>query len=568
MPLRLPVHRRPKTNGPIGESEPSALPAGSVRRLTVGDVLMSGAGATVAALLVRLLLNVPTPAELFGDRFTVLIPLPLFSALLGVFGPGAKHLFFVSLLLGEWLMMSLAGLTYLRLQGILVRRGLLPIRSLGLWDLIVLPLCLWIVSAGILAPALGGGLFGSGLTGGIGMVLTSQLVPNVVFAGTLVWMLRREQSATGADAGQPSSVALSRRRLLRQAASALAIVAGGAVAWEAFSSGLASLFGFSGKQVARINASSQPGMIVPPPIPEYGAWTTVSGLTPEVTSARDFYYVSKNLVGDPQITTDTWQLQITGLVNTPYSLSYAELLALPRVEQYHTLECISNDVGGNLISNALFTGVRLADVLNRAGVRTGASEMIFHAADGYSDSLHLSQALDPDALIVFLINGEALPEAHGFPARLLIPGVYGMKNGKWLVSLELGPGGYTGYWEQQGWTREARVKLMSQIDVPRDGDFLTPHATFVAGVAYAGNRGVARVDVSTDGGRTWEPAVLRRPLGNLTWVLWEHRWSPLPGHYEIVVRAVDLQGLVQSSMYLPPLPSGASGYHAVNISVG
>jgi DMSO/TMAO reductase YedYZ molybdopterin-dependent catalytic subunit len=287
-----------------------------------------------------------------------------------------------------------------------------------------------------------------------------------------------------------------------------------------------------------------------------------------VTNTNDFYYVSKNLAADPQIDASSWNLQITGLVERPYSLSYDELRALPQIERYHTLECISNEVGGNLMSNARFVGASLADMLQHAGIKNGASDLIFHAADGYSDSLHMSQALDPRSLVVYEINGEALPQPHGYPARLLIPGLYGMKNGKWLSSLEVGSGSYTGYWEERGWTNEAHVKTMSRIDIPHANDLLLAKPMYIAGVAFAADRGIARVDVSTDSGQTWQTATLRRPLGNLTWVLWEYSWTPpASGTYIIAVRAVDGQGYVQQPTIAPPLPDGSSGYHAISVTV-
>lgn len=567
----LPGNPTNHDGGPAAtESAASGAPALTVgeRRPGVGDVLIAGALAAVAALLLRIVLNVPTPAEVYGDRLTVLLPLPLFSTLLGLFGPSAKHLYFVGLIVAEWLCTSLAGLVYLELRAALDRRWAAIPPRLGVLDIIALPVWLWVLSAGLLAPIIGGGIVGASLTGGVAGTALAQVAPDLVFAAVLLWMSRpirvtrasRNQSAGGGM--------VSRRRLLRQSGTALAIVAGGALAWEAVSSGLASLFGLSRPQVASMHLADVPVKIVPPPVPVYGSWASVSGLSPEVASAANFYYVSKNLVGDPRITSSSWQLEITGLVDTPYTLPYDALLSLPRVEQYHTLECISNVVGGNLISNALFTGTRLADLLNHAGIKAGASELVFRAADGYSDTLHLSQALNPDALVVYLLNGEPLPQAHGFPARLLIPGLYGMKNGKWLNSLELGPGGYNGYWEQQGWTREARVKLMSRIDVPHEGDLLTTRPAYIAGIAYSSDHGIARVDVSTDSGQTWSQATLRRPLGSLTWVLWEYLWAPTAGHTQIVVRTIDLQGNVQTPGYADPLPDGASGYHAVNVTVG
>ena len=193
--------------------------------------------------------------------------------------------------------------------------------------------------------------------------------------------------------------------------------------------------------------------------------------------------------------------------------------------------------------------------------------MIFKAADGYSDSLHLAQALNEQSLVVYLLNGQRLPTAHGFPARLLIPGLYGMKNGKWLTELSLASGSYQGYWEQRGWTPEAIVKLTSRIDTPHDGDLIIAGPTSVAGVAYGGAKGISRVDVSVDAGKTWTPAAMRRPLGALTWTLWEYAWTPTTGSYTLLVRAIDLDGNVQTYVPSPPLPDGATGYHAISVTI-
>ena len=292
----------------------------------------------------------------------------------------------------------------------------------------------------------------------------------------------------------------------------------------------------------------------------------MDGETSEVTPADEFYYVSKDILDDPRVDTKTWKLEIKGQVAHPYTLTYDQLKSLPRIERYHTLECISNEVGGNLMSNALFVGTSLADVAQRAGITAGASELIFTAADGYSDSIPLSLALDPRSLIVYAINGEQLPIPHGFPARLLVPGLYGMKNGKWLTSLTLGTGGYTGYWEERGWTRTANVKTTTRIDLPLDGDTLASRPTFITGVAYAADRGIARVDVSIDAGATWHAATLRRPLGALTWTLWEYPWRPEPGGYYIVARAVELNGDVQTPEEEAPIPNGATGYHVIHVT--
>lgn len=559
--------------------------------MPLGPALVAGAVSAVASFAVRLLLAVPTPAELYGDRATVLVPLPLFSKLLELFGTNAKHLFFYTLTIAAALLAALGGVLYWNARRlVLVRTGgrLGPV-TLGqtvTWvEAGALGLAMYAVALLVVSPALGAGFLGTQLAGGIGAALISLLFPVVAYALTFVSLIRRERSARwgGAAGGavrgdaanqEPAEGAgagrgYSRRRLLRSGIFAAVVIGGGALAWEFITSGLGNTFGLrpATSKAPRLNIHDVPERIVPPPTPTYGAWTPVADQTPEVTATDSFYYVSKNLDSDPNIKSGGWQLKVGGHVERSLTLSYADLKGLPRVERYHTLECISNWVGGPLMSNARFAGASLADLLNSAGIKAGASELIFRAADGYSDRLHLAQALDPRSLIVYEINGEPLPQAHGYPARLLIPGLYGMKNGKWLTSLEVGTGDYTGYWEERGWTREARVKTMARIDVPGDSDFVPARPGFIAGVAFAADRGIARVDVSTDGGETWQEAALRRPLGDLTWTLWELPWTPTPGGYYLVARAVEMDGSVQTPAEAPPLPDGASGYHVAHVTV-
>jgi DMSO/TMAO reductase YedYZ molybdopterin-dependent catalytic subunit len=561
------------------ESPPAATAADSPRAPQIVAVvaqpaLFAASLSLLVALLARFLLGRLTPAEVFSDRLTTLIPLPVFSRLLETFGPNAKHLFFGVLLLGEGALTAAAGCAYwYGRERVRRRRGARATPDTGtvatIIDAVLIFIILWLLSAAVFATLIGGGLFGSGMQGGVLGVLGSELLPNAAFAVAFALLARRAvvESAAHAEAAR-----ISRRRFLRQAGVAVAVVAVAAVAWDFITGGLSQLVGVGGPSEPEVNLGDVPSH-VPPPTPDYANWSPVSGQTAEVTPTSSFYYVSKNLTSDPQVDQQSWRLSIDGMVDAPYSLSYDALVALPQVQRYHTLECISNVVGGNLMSNALFTGTSLADVLNKAGVHAGASEMVFRAADDYSDRLHLAQALDPRSLIVYHINGQPLPQAHGFPARLLIPGLYGMKNGKWLTSLTVDAGDYTGYWEQQGWTREANVKMTARIDVPTSDQLLASTPTVIAGVAYASDHGIGRVDVSTDGGETFHPATfypatLRRPLGDLTWVLWQYNWTPPKGgRYVLIARAVDLAGDVQTPSEAPPLPDGSSGYHRISVLV-
>jgi DMSO/TMAO reductase YedYZ molybdopterin-dependent catalytic subunit len=535
------------------------------------QALIAGALAMGAALLARFVLQITTPAEVYAEALIRFVPLTIFSWLLGTLGPGAKHLFFGVVLIDAGIFGAAIGLLYCALRAFVLRRmgrtseDVLDSAVPTYAELPLVVLLLWLVTAGILAPVVGGGFFGAGFAEGVAGTLLTQLLPDVVFTLAFIWLLRatllvRPRAGETAEA----AMQVSRRRLLNRGLTAVVVAAGATLAWQFISSSL----GFSPTRRPPLNVGETPERIVPPPQPTYGPWTSLSGQTAEVTPTGNFYYVSKNFVNDPQVDGKTWKLTISGSVNNPVTLTYDELRALPVAERYHTLECISNEVGGNLMSNALFRGTRLADLLDYARIRPGANELIFRAADDYSDRLHLSQAMDPLSLIVYDINGAPLPQAHGYPARLLIPGLYGMKNGKWLTSLEVSSGDYEGYWETRGWTKEAKVKMTSRIDLPADGAVLTRKPTWIAGVAYAADRGIGRVEVSADAGATWNAATLRRPLGALTWVLWQYQWQPTAGSHVLAVRAIDLAGNVQTATGAPTLPDGASGYHAIQVLVG
>ncbi len=552
--------------------------------LATGPALVAAATGLFAAEVARVLFGFDTAAAVFGDRFTALIPLPVFSWLLSLLDGNAKHLFYIAMLIGQGLLTACVGATYWEIRRRLARRRHSesadaenahvdsPGPPLGFLDVVALVVLLWLLSTCVVSPLIGGGFFGVALSGGARAAITSQVIADVVFA--IVFSLRlndvlKAQAASAETPGDTAGHQLTRRRVLRRGLALAGILGAGALVVRALAPAIESLLGTGGSgSRPPLDVSSAPARITPPPVPVYSSWTDVAGETPEVTSTPNFYYVSKNLVNDPSINANGWHLTIGGLVDRPYTLSYAQLQALPQIERYHTLECISNDVGGNLMSNARFVGTSLASVLQAAGIRVDASEMVFTAADGYSDSLHLSQALDARSLIVYQINGGPLPQAHGFPARLLIPGLYGMKNGKWLTRLDLGAGGYEGYWEQRGWTREALVKMTSRIDTPHNADLLLERPTYIAGVAFAADRGISRVDVTLDAGKTWSPARLKRPLGDLTWVLWEYPWRPTRGQYVIASRAIDLDGRVQAPQQAPPLPDGASGYDAITVTVG
>jgi DMSO/TMAO reductase YedYZ molybdopterin-dependent catalytic subunit len=297
-------------------------------------------------------------------------------------------------------------------------------------------------------------------------------------------------------------------------------------------------------------------------------WTLVPGLSTEVTPVGRFYTVSKN-VFDPAVDARTWRLAVKGKVDRPYHLTLDDLRRLPAVTKPHTLMCISNEVGGDLISNAWWTGVPLRVVLESAGVQPGATKVVLRGRDGYSDSLPLTAALLDGTIVAYEMNGKPLERQHGFPARVLAMGLYGIKNVKWLAEVEVVDSDYKGYWQRRGWTDTAVYKTFSRIDVPGPSAALPRgERRWIAGVAFAGHRGVGRVELSMDGGRSWQPARLKPAMGDHTWILWAVEWTPpVPGRVTLMVRAVDGRGAVQPAGPAPPLPDGVEGFHSIETPV-
>jgi len=290
------------------------------------------------------------------------------------------------------------------------------------------------------------------------------------------------------------------------------------------------------------------------------------GVIPEpITPNDEFYLISKNFI-DPSVSEDDWTLEITGAVQNLTQLAYIDLLELQSVDQLTTLTCISNKVGGDLISNARWTGVPLATILASAGIRADASGIAIYAEDGYTESLPLSKALTASTMVVYLMNGEPLPKRHGHPVRLIVPGKYGIKNVKWVKKIELIGGEFKGYWQQRGWTQDATIKTMSRIDVPSSRAIVKRGPQEIGGVAFAGDRGISKVEFMTDG-VNWVEATLEQ-VAPLSWVIWRSTWNPTtPGAYSITVRATDGTGVLQTEDTAKPIPDGASGYHIVDVGV-
>jgi DMSO/TMAO reductase YedYZ molybdopterin-dependent catalytic subunit len=393
------------------------------------------------------------------------------------------------------------------------------------------------VLLGIL-PLLGAGFLGSNTAAGAGFASFSQLIGFWVYAAILDYFL------VEVAARHPEGFSLSRRQFLVGTASAVAF------AVLAFY-GLASL-------------AVRKGRLLFASIEEM--------LAKEVTPTSEFYVVTKN-VFDPDVAKASWSLSVGGLVSNPTAYDYValEALAAPAAstaaEEIVTLECVSNEVGGNLISTAKWNGVRLSSLLDAAGVDPTADWVVFTCADGYTAAVPMSTAMDPATILAIRMNDEELTKAHGFPARIIVPGLYGMFHAKWITRLEPVRGEFLGFWQQKGWTNRGQVHTTAIIATPGDSSVVRGDVP-IGGVAYAGDRGISAVQVSTDGGATWNDAMLYPRPSPLRWVLWRFDWSPpRSGSFRILARAVDGLGNPQEASPAGPFPNGATGYDSITLLV-
>ena len=290
-------------------------------------------------------------------------------------------------------------------------------------------------------------------------------------------------------------------------------------------------------------------------------------LSTAITPTDAFYRVSSNFRDPTGDGGDGWRLTVEGMVDRPLTLTLAELKALAGPDLAVTLNCISNEIGGPLISTGQWSAAPLAQLLQEASPQPGVVDVVFEGRDGYSDSVPIQKAMAPECHIAWGLNGEPLNDKHGAPARALIPGIYGIKIVKWLERITLVNQDYRGYWQDRGWTDDGTIKPISRIDVPVERAVLSAGTVTIGGIAWAGVRGVQRVEVSVDHEATWQIATLTAQPGPYAWVIWQLPWMATRGTWDIVVRLIDGTGAVQPNDGDPPLPDGASGWHRISVGV-
>lgn len=424
------------------------------------------------------------------------------------------------------------------------------------------------------------GAGGIGVFGGVGFLASLgdplsnpaiTIISVVVAVATGVWLLGRllDASARGHSTAVAPTGSTGLARMPDWSRRSFLVRAGG-VGVAAVAAGFVGRGLLEQQRVAPVGT----GPIAPPAsetvsalLPEADLAPSVPGLTPIVMPNDRFYRIDTALL-TPIVDTAGWSLRIHGLVDRETTLTWDELIELPMFEQYVTIACVSNEVGGDLVGNAKWTGVRLRDVLDLAGVQAAATQLVGRSVDGWTAGMPTAWVMDPtrEPMIALKMNDEPLPPAHGYPARLIVPGLYGYVSAtKWLKELELTTlESFDGYWVPLGWAKEAPILTQARIDTPRRGS-VTAGTVHVAGIAWAPDRGISKVEVAVDG--AWQEARLSAPISDSTWVQWIYDWSATAGQHVLQVRATDGSGETQTELRSPPAPDGARGWHTIAVEV-
>ena len=508
--------------------------------------LIAGTCFTLVMVILARTIGLFSVPELVGYRIIASMPLALFSIGVEKFGGNAKQFLLVGTTIGQIVVGGFLGLLWASYADTLPGESRPNRRLPAVWQpsffggVVYAAILFVVIEVGIFA-LVGAGLFGATLPAGVAATVVAGLIEVLVYGLTLAFLYRALMVPATAGAAASTATPLTRRQLLVRFVFGIAALAIGGSA----------ILGLVRSPASNVKAKT-------------GGRVGVGDLPPEITPTAEFYHVSKNF-NDPKVAENGWKVDIGGLVDRPYSLTLAEIRTLPAVTETRTLCCISNEIGGDLISNATWKGARLKDILDRAGVQSSAIKLMFGASDGYTDSIAIDKALTGDVIAVYEMNGAQLPDDHGFPLRLLVPDIYGMKNVKWLTRISAVSDNYLGFWQQQGWNDKAQIKTMSRIDFPVNRDLLPTGPARMGGVAFAGARGIAKIELSVDGGKSWQDGAIRKPLGPYSWVLWTANPSLTEGDHQVMVRATDGTGTTQTEVTRSPLPDGASGWHTISV---
>lgn len=510
--------------------------------LTNAALVGAAAGLTASGMMLwaATLWGGSTLPQLIAERTTAELPLSVVREGIGRLEENAKPLTLVGITIGQVILAAIVGMVYAR-----VARPGVPRRVLGAG---VLSIATWLALSLIAAPLGGIGLFGSDSSQGVMETQLTFAVSSATF-GVLLALFVPWPEPMSAESS-------SRRAILRTGALATlavpAVVAAAYVGRQA--NNLRTSFDVGGGVITEDDEESDDDE-------ERGPFQ-FAGMPEFYTPIDAFYVVSKNIV-DPTVNSAEWSLEVTGMVDNPMTLSYSDILLRDTTEMASTLECISNSVGGSYISNTIWTGFPLHELLEEAGLQDGVVDIRMEAADGYSESIPLAEAMQDDTMLVYLMDGEPLTDEHGAPLRLIVPNIYGMKNVKWITKIEPVDFDYMGYWQERDWSDVATVLTMSRIDTVLPGKDVPLGKTLrLGGVAFAGDRGISKVELSLDDGETWNEAQLSEVPSGRTWRLWRYDFlAEELGIYRLVVRATDGDGVLQDETERRALPDGSTGWH-------
>ena len=534
--------------------------------------LAAGAVAIAISLIIRSFAGGPFIPELASQTLFSLTPGQFESQAVANFGPLAKYSAFAGAIIANFILYGLLAIWVDRLQNKLHRKGYV---GKAILSSVVAYVILLIVTISLVT--ITEARTHTQPTSIIRLVL-SLILPQIAFGFTLSSFyekIRRPSRKPVVEKPSETTTQIDykKRALLRAAIAA-------AVALPILYLGLNRLFptqevqppSSSSLSLLPLQSKSKPLGFEDPRLAPL--------LDSEVTPTYLFYRIDINPIV-PVVDATSWTLTVKGLVNNPLTITYEEIKAMPPVKEYATLQCVSNKIGGDLTSTALWKGVRLKDVLQKAQVKPGAKYIAVRCYDGYDVGIPLERGLLDGSILAYEMNLAPLTSEHGYPVRAIVPGLYGMMNPKWITEIELVDNVYEGYWARNGWTNVATEDTHSFIVIPgqapvRDRfrnldveniNIVPGQKVPVAGIAFAGDRGIAKVEVSTDGGVTWKSASIKDPLSKYTWVLWTAGFTPATaqGNYRIVVRATDKTGKIQTAEVRPPFPDGATGYHMINI---
>ena len=565
--------------GPDAISSGNPPPGGwrSTRDYFLAGLVASGFAMAFSEMLASFFVSAPSLVLTIGQRFIDITPAALKDWAIAVFGTNDK-----AVLIGGIVVVTIiiGGLL-----GVLARERM-PLAAMGF------------VAFGVLGYALGitDPLATAGAT----------LIPAVAAAGSgiaVLVVLRHLLQGPATEATDPSPAGSpDARRAFMPASGAAVVLAVGQVVIGRLATGRTQSVVAAREQVTLPTVAASPTTTAAPagtttvataaaveeaPVTEATTTTTraaeevvrtvadptpaqiaqVEGVSELITPNETFYRIDTAL-SIPNVDLDTWEVSFTGLVDSPFSLTYEELVDLPMVERYITICCVSNSVGGELIGNAKWLGVPLRDLVERAGVQPEGTQLIGRSVDRFTVGFPTEAVFDGrEALLAIGMNGEPLPVRHGFPARLVVSGLYGYVSAtKWLSEVEFARWeDFDAYWIPRGWAKQAPIKTQSRIDTPRPGT-VEAGTRAIAGVAWAQNRGIDAVEVQVDGG-PWMEAILPEELAIDTWRQWHVEYDFTPGPHTIAVRATDRTGYTQTSEIVPPRPDGATGYHTVQVVV-